>query len=79
VKFFVSAALLAVMVVGAQAGSYLLSLHALRQSQAQLCTVFEDLTADPVPRPADPAANPSRERQYRWYLILRHVERGYQC
>jgi hypothetical protein len=32
------------------------------------CQVVTAATATPVSKPADPAANPSREQAYEWYL-----------
>jgi hypothetical protein len=48
---------------------------AIEQADHQWCTTLALLTARPVPRPADPASNPSRVQAYLYYsdfLQLRH-------
>lgn len=41
--------------------------HTLAEGR-EFCAVIEAATASPVPRPADPAANPSRESNYEFYI-----------
>lgn len=60
-------------------GSYALALHALDNGEQQLCSAFELLTQRPVPKPEDPAANPSREQAYLFYTDLTQVEHSYRC
>jgi hypothetical protein len=79
VKVFIASALVVVMVVLSILGSYALALRALGRSQDQMCTVLELLTRHPVPRPADPKANPSREQDYVFYVTFRQVENNYRC
>jgi cyanate lyase len=43
------------------------------------CTALELLTATPVPKPADPAANPSRETTYKFYEALVYWENSDHC
>jgi hypothetical protein len=43
------------------------------------CQALELLTATPVPAPADPAANPSRETTYKFYEALLFWERADGC
>jgi cyanate lyase len=50
--------------------------------QAQLqheCQALELLTATPVPKPADPAKNPSRETTYQFYEALLFWEHADGC
>lgn len=49
--------------------------HYVNQSNHTWCSTLNLLTSHPVPKPADPAANPSREQAYRFYitfLVQRH-------
>jgi hypothetical protein len=78
-RVFIAAAIAVLCLVLAVGGSYALSLAALARSQQQLCGVFTLLTTHPVPKPADPAANPSREQSYVFYTELLSVERAYKC
>jgi hypothetical protein len=41
--------------------------HAVGQSQRNWCETMNLLTAHPVPRPASPKADPSREQAYIYY------------
>lgn len=43
------------------------------------CQALETLTNTPVPKPADPKANPSREGQYELYLGLLNWKREDGC
>lgn len=43
------------------------------------CQALELLTATPVPKPADPAANPSRETTYQFYEALLFWEHADGC
>lgn len=43
------------------------------------CQALEILTATPVPRPADPAADPSREQTWRFYQGLVYWEHADGC
>jgi len=42
--------------------------HQVNASGRKFCAVIEAATAHPVPRPADPKANPSRESNYEFYV-----------
>jgi hypothetical protein len=75
VRFFLAVLVVSVGMVAAVGGSYALALQALNQSQHQWCATLTLLTRHPVPRPADPKANPSREQAFVFYtqlLALRH-------
>ena len=78
-KVVAAAAVIVLITAGSIAGSYLLGLHSLHQSQAQWCTTLTLLTSKPVTRPADPAANPSRENVWLFYEHLRDLERDFGC
>lgn len=70
-----SLVILLAVVCGTSAGSYWLSVSQIARSQHDWCQTLDLLTSRPVPRPADPAANPSREQTYILYsdfLDLRH-------
>lgn len=53
--------------------------EAVRNSQQVLCGIVDLVTASPVPQPADPRANPSRETSYRFYQAFVTVGREYRC
>ena len=57
------------LLIAALAGANLLyTAHAVDGSNHKWCSVIDAITARPVPKPADPAANPSRATSYEWYL-----------
>jgi hypothetical protein len=78
-KVFSAVVLIVVVFVASIAGSYVLGLRALHQSQGQWCTTLALLTRQSVPRPADPKADPSRERGYLFYAHLKDLEREFGC
>lgn len=43
------------------------------------CTALRDLTAKPVPYPANPAKNPSRVATYNFYIALKQWEHQDGC
>lgn len=43
------------------------------------CSALKDLTAKPVPYPANPTANPSRVATYNFYIALLDWERADGC
>jgi hypothetical protein len=43
------------------------------------CTALQDLTAKPVPYPANPKANPSRVATYNFYIALLNWEHQDGC
>jgi hypothetical protein len=65
--------------VGAFFGSYALSISALNTSQHDWCSSLSILTGHAVPKPANPAANPSRVQSYQFYVNLKTLERRYHC
>jgi hypothetical protein len=53
--------------------------HALDANNQQWCYALTDLTRTPVPKPADPAKNPSREFSYRLYTDFTVLEKKFGC
>ena len=51
----------------------------VNSSQAKWCTTMDLLTAHPVPKPADPKSNPSREQIYQYYVTFRELRRNLGC
>lgn len=78
-RILAASLVIVVMFAASIAGSYALGLHALRQSQSHWCTTLTLLTSRPVTRPADPAANPSRENAWLFYVHLRELEHDFGC
>jgi hypothetical protein len=48
-------------------------------NDAKWCTAMVLITSHPVPVPADPAANPSREQAYQLYTTFRALRRSLGC
>jgi len=63
-------AYLVILVVVGSGANLLWTSHAIQQNNHNWCDALGLLTKRPVPRPADPATNPSREGQYEFYLTL---------
>lgn len=61
---FVVLALLALALAGT---SMLFTVNYVAANDRRFCQVITGFTATPVQRPADAAANPSRETSYEWY------------
>lgn len=53
--------------------------HQIQHRQQQWCAALQILTATPVPKPADPKANPSRVQAYRLYEDFVVIEREFGC
>jgi hypothetical protein len=76
------AAVLVVMLAAAAAAvtvSIATAQRDIGQSQQQWCDALQLLTASPVPRPADPAGNPSRESEYRLYQDFVRLRKVFGC
>jgi hypothetical protein len=43
------------------------------------CQAMDLLTAEPVPKPSDPSANPSRVRDYQYYQTFLTIHRKLHC
>jgi hypothetical protein len=65
-RLALASALVAVLIMAGFALDYGLALHAISGESHSFCAVTRLITAHPVPRPADPQANPSR--LYAWEL-----------
>ena len=61
------------------AASLLYTAHAVSDSNHKFCGVVSAITARPVPKPADPRANPSRATSYEWYLRFVRLDRDLGC
>jgi hypothetical protein len=62
------------------AGTNLLfTTHEVSSNDRKFCDVVTGVTAVPVPKPPDPAANPSRETAYQWYLRFERLGRSLGC
>lgn len=48
----------------------LFTAHYVNQSNHTWCQTLNLLTSHPVPKPENPAANPSRERAYQFYAVF---------
>jgi hypothetical protein len=51
----------------------------VNQYEKHACQALEILTSIPAPKPADPAANPSRELNYRFHNALTYWQRENGC
>lgn len=60
-------------------GNLLWTAHEISASNHKFCQVITATTAVPVPRPADPSANPSRETSYEWYVRFVDLGRSLGC
>lgn len=68
--------LLTLVVGGANLAATYEVVHASNQ---KWCATLDLLTARPVPRPADPAANPSREQTYVLYADFTDLRHHLGC
>lgn len=59
--------------------SVMFTVHYVGASNRKFCQVIDATTAVPVQRPADPAANPSRETSYEWYERFAALGRSLGC
>lgn len=55
------------------------TVHYVRSTEREFCAVVTGVTAVPVPRPADPGANPSREQAFEWYERFVTLGRNLGC
>jgi hypothetical protein len=53
--------------------------HQVQVGNHRWCATLHLLTAHPVPRPADPHANPSRENAYVFYVNLLQLRQQFGC
>jgi hypothetical protein len=60
-------------------GNLLASAHDANATGRKFCAIVQAATAHAVPKPADPAANPSRENAYVFYLKFVKLGRDLGC
>jgi hypothetical protein len=70
---------LAALMVVLAAASILFTVHYVRTTEREFCQVVTGVTSQPVPKPADAAANPSREQNYEWYERFVRLGRDLGC
>lgn len=78
-RYALAAVLLCVLLLAAVGGSYALSEWTVSRNDRQWCETLDLLTSQPVPKPSDPAANPSRLGQWRLYEDFLHVRDQFGC
>ena len=75
-----SSAMVLVLVVAALAAANLLyTAHAVTENDRQWCAAMTLLTSRPVPKPADPKANPSRQQTYLYYMTFVELKHSLGC
>ena len=73
-------AVLAVAVIAAGVGlAVLTSQRSVSAGDRRWCAVLDLITSQPVAKPADPKANPSREGQYALYQDFLTLQREFGC
>ena len=70
-----AAVALAALIVILAGGNLVWTAHVVASNNHKFCAVVTGVTAVPVARPANPAANPSRETSWQWYS--RFVQLGH--
>ena len=75
-KAAVALVLLVVLLNGA---SLLWTARTVSDSGRKFCGVVTAITSRPVPKPASPAANPSRATSYEWYVRFARLGRDLGC
>ncbi len=78
-KVVLATVVIFLILVGAFGGAYGLSLTAIGKSDRQWCDTLTALTAQPVPKPANPAQTPSREQNYVFYVNLVKLKSRFGC
>ena len=74
-----SAVALVLLVAVLAAANLLYTANAVRNSNHAWCGVVTAITSKPVPKPADPASNPSRATSYEWYLRFMRLGHDLGC
>ena len=74
-----SAVALVLVVAALAAANLLYTANAVRNSNHAWCGVVTAITSKPVPKPANPGANPSRATSYEWYLRFVQLGRDLGC
>ena len=76
---FAVAAVLAVLALLGNAALHSEIREAVQQGNHRWCATLQLLTAQPVPKPDDPAANPSRENAWVFYVNLLQLRNEFGC
>jgi hypothetical protein len=71
--------ILAIMSVGLSILTVMYCVHLTTSSNHKFCDVVNASVSVPVPKPANPVANPSRERSYEWYVRFKHLDVSLGC
>src|SRR6185437_8577040 len=75
-----SSAVILVLIVAVLTGASLVqNARTIRADDQKWCAAMTLLTERPVPKPADPAANPSREQTYRFYMTFVELKHSLGC
>ena len=73
-------AVILVLVVAVLCGANLLfTARTVTNDDHKWCAAMTLLTARPVPKPADPKANPSRQQTYRFYMTFVELKHSLGC
>ena len=75
-----SSAVILVLIVAVLTGASLVqNARTITNDDHKWCSAMTLLTERPVPKPADPAANPSREQTYRFYMTFVELKHSLGC
>jgi uncharacterized lipoprotein len=74
-----SAVILVLLVALLSGASLVWNARTVSTDDHKWCAAMTLLTAHPVPKPADPAANPSREQTYRFYETFVTLQHSLGC
>lgn len=78
-KIALSIVLMIVLLLAGLGIEYWMITNTVRHSDAQWCDTLSLLTENRVPKPDDPAANPSRQNQYLLYVNLIKLKDRFSC
>lgn len=68
-----------VVMVVLVAACLVFTVNYVKSTEREFCAVVTATTATPVPKPANPAANPSRQNQWEWYERFVSLGRSLGC
>lgn len=68
-----------IFIIALIGASMLFTVNYVQGTNRDFCGVVTAATATPVQRPADPAANPSREQAWEWYQRFMALGRSLGC
>lgn len=68
-----------VMSVVLSVSAVLICLYEIGQNNHKFCQIIHTATAIPAPKPTDPDANPSREKNYEGYVVFVHLGYSLGC